>query len=449
VRAAGTVYIFVDGSLLGSGSAAGDISGLTDGISIGGTTAASQYADAYFDEIRISNIARHTAAFTVKTAEYNIPVQSGNLTSANLQINASGQASLGAITWQESVPSNTDIQFTTRTGTTNDTVYYNGWASWVSSSTVVDTVTSPTAWSATGTITPSAPSSAQARNILFYETDDNVSPNTIQFAVSGAVSTNAYCSETIPLKDLSSYKFIGFWLKSPVTGSSVKIGIGETNHDELYITANTVSANTWEYHYWPLTYTSTQKDNIKNVRLTYLGDGTGNIFLGEIYAYDFLDSGETISSNPNDWIQYKAILGSNVYSDTPKLIQANSYVVSLSYSSSGGISEDSLTSYWQSKIFDMNQPMYNKKLNFVELTAKTQNPTTGNTCYLDYECDEGLKSGTLSATFPVTGNATKLRFYFPSGTYGKNFWVKIRDTDVDSNITVYNCVVDYHMEANS
>ncbi|MFH1230703.1 MAG: LamG domain-containing protein [Planctomycetota bacterium] len=404
--------------------------------------------NGYIDEVRISKgIARWTSNFSPTVSEYTkSPAFGGTLTSANLQINANGQLSLGTISWQEYLPSNTDIQFTTRTGTTSDTVFYNGWQTWVSSNVVTcNTVTNPTVWTNQSPLVFSAkaPLNPQGRDVLYYETNDSVSPNCVQFDVSrGTVSMNHFSDCIVPAANLSNDKFMGYWLKSPCTGNSVKLDIGEVTGVTVgYTTANTVNANTWEFHYWPLTYTSTDLDDIKYMRITYLGDVQGELYLGDVSAYDFLDNDETITSTPNDWIQYKAILGSNSYNITPRLLLAAGYVIKLSYSSSAGASETSLNSFWSSKPFDGGDASKNKLWQYLTFQVESQNPTTGHTVQLYYETDDGRQSGTLSKTVDVTGRTTNLKFYLPTGTYGRNFKFKFIDDNLNDELKVKNAEI--------
>ena len=450
IRTGNTFRFFRDGSQVGSDATDSDaINNLPVALLIGSSNGGS-YFNGWLDEIRINKgTAIWISAFTPYSVEYPYGISNGTLTSANLLINAAGQSSLGTITWQETLPANTDIQFTTRTGTTDDTVDYTGWQTWVSTSTVTE-VTDTSAWlsSDSTNFQPINPASPQSRYVLYYETDDNSSPNTVRFDTSGAVSTGDYATTTIASTDLSSYKFVGFWLKSPTTGDSVRLEMGETSSNEKYVTANTVDIDTWEYHYWSLTnYTSSEINGIKNLRLTYLGDGSGQIYLGDITAYDFYDSGDTITSTPNDYIQYRAILGTTDTTQSPQLISANSYVVTLSYSSSGGTSEDSLTSYWKSKVFD-NGNLYNKLWQFIEFDLESQNPITNHTVGCDYWLDDVQKTQ-LSASVAVTGNTTKVRFYLPSGSYGKSFQFQFYDNDVDDDLKINSATISFVQEGGS
>lgn len=69
VRASGTVYLFADGVLLGSGANSSNITGLTNGVRIANDQS-SQLINGWIRSIRISNNARYTAAFTPPTTSF-------------------------------------------------------------------------------------------------------------------------------------------------------------------------------------------------------------------------------------------------------------------------------------------------------------------------------------------------------------------------------------------
>lgn len=70
VRNKGTVYLFVNGSLVGSGSNTNNYS--TSTATVIGAEGGSEYFTGYIDEYRISNVARWTSNFSVPTAPYEI-----------------------------------------------------------------------------------------------------------------------------------------------------------------------------------------------------------------------------------------------------------------------------------------------------------------------------------------------------------------------------------------
>jgi hypothetical protein len=421
---------------------------------IGRSGAAVNYMDGNIDELRIphSNIFG-AAPNSGKTDTITVPsyVSGGTLTSDNLEIGASGQTSLGAIKWNENLPTDTDIQFTTRTGVTDDTSYDTWTEPWVSASSVsIHTVTGDTSWT---TLTGSdifevtSATTTHIRDVTYYEADDEPNPDCLEFTVGADIFSvleskgHVSAATTIAEVDISDKKFIGFWLKSPITGSSVRISMGEvTGSTVAEVTADTANIDTWEKHWWAIDgYTDTDIDEIKYLQLDYIGeskDTTRVFYLDEMWAYDFLDSSETITSTPDDFIQYRAILGTSD-TGTPKLIELNNLVVSLSYSIAGAVTESELVSTWKSKVFDF-QTSATKFFNWVEFTLETQNPTTGNIVYIDYDIDDGEISGTVSDTTVVTGQRAKLKFYFPSGTSGEEIQITLRDEDLDSDLEIHN-----------
>jgi hypothetical protein len=413
------------------------------------------YLQCYIDSLRFTKgLARWTSNFNANFSEYARPTFDGTLTSQPIQINASGQSSLGAISWQKLLQTNTDIQFTVRTGATSDTVYYNGWSTWASSNVVtMNSVTNSVVWynQDKSVFKAETPTTPQSRNILFYETDDTASASCVQFDVSrGVVSFNRYSSCMVPNVNITNDKFIGYWLKSPCTGNSVKLDIGEVSNTTVaYTTANTVTANEWEFHHWPLSgITSTDIDAIKYMKITYLGDVQGSLYLGDVSAYNFLENDATITSTPNDYIQFRSILGSNDYYLTPKLVLGAGYVIKLSYSTSGGSSESSLTSYWKSKVFDGGLPV-NKLWQWLDFSLESQNPTTGHTVTLNYWTDDGRQSGTVSKAVDVTGRTVNVKFYLPQGTFGRNFQFEVQDANLESQLKIKNVDIFVSPEGNS
>ena len=450
--------LYEDGIQIAYGTSAVETN-KTGNLYIGSLSTGSHFNGHLDEPLMVHSNIFDAAPNIGKTDTIRTPLHasSGTLISYPLQINVTGETTLGDIEWNEELEDDTDIQFQVRTGPTPDTVYFQEWEGWVSGLSVsVTTVTDATSWDSWDSInlTPLA-ATAQPRDILYYEDEDEVNPGSIRFAVT---PTGQYVSAmtVVSPTDISLCKFIGYWLKSPVTGSSVRLGIAEVSEPSviilsakdapMYTTATTTLENTWEKHYWPISnYISTDLDNISYIELTYLGDTDGDIYLGQVWAYDFLDSGDTMTSTPDDYIQYRAILGTTDKFNSPQLIEENNMVISLSYSTTAGEAETELTSNWQTKVFDNNTD-YTKYWRWCEIDAKTSNPTTGNTVYLDYDVNDGDRTGTLDKTFLVTGSRVKIRFYFPSGTRGETIQLNLRDTDVDSDLEVRNMTIGFKTE---
>ena len=446
----GTEYgVYINGQQV-SYNSDNDTNNVNGILYIGQNAEFTFYLYGHMDEIILQKSNIYNAvpnASNTNVIDYNKYRFGGSLTSSNIQINSAGQSTLGNIEWLETLDSGTDVQLTTRTGTTNDSVDFNSWQAWASTSTVVNPVTTNSVWSTSGDITVIAPASPQARNILFYETDDSASPNCVQIGVSGAISKNDYIETSqLTQKDLSNYEWIGFWLKSPTTGNSVAIGIGENYTNTHLVTAGTVIPNVWEYHYGNINgVASANKDAIGRMRVTYLGDGSGTIYLGDITAYSFFDSDDIISSTPNDWIQYKAIFGSTISHNTARL---NS--LTLTYAPALSVSESALSSYYYTKWFDFKTPQLNKQFDslVLECNSTTFNTVTANAVrvYCDYDIDFGTKTGTLSFPIMSTNNTVRILKNFPSSTYGKAMRLKIYNNNKDAQVTVKGTEIRYRQE---
>lgn len=447
---AGSWYMFVNGVskpiTLGVGDWSNSLPNIVSDLSVGAYGSIFEL-DGNLDEMRISKgIARWTSNFNPpSTHEYSTAFNYGTLTSQNLQINASGTSTLGKITWLGSYPTNTKIAFQTRTGTTNDTVGFCNWTTWTSANTVnFNTVSdNVVGWSASSAnINLNTNRTPQGRDILYYETDNRVSPNCIKIAVNGAVSKNEFVYRSVPTRDLSGVNWLTGWFKSPQTGNTVEFSMGENTVTDNIVTFNTVQANTWERWHWYIGgITSTDRDAITKVAVTYKGDTVGDIYIGESWGQNYYEDGDIISSSPNDYIQYRAILGSESAIVTPELTS-----LTLTYTPSLLVSESSLSSYYYTKWFDFKTPQLNKQFDSMVLEA---NSTTSSSCilYCDYDIDFGLKTGTFS--FPITTTANTVRLFknFPSSISGKAMRLKIYNNDKDAQVTVKGCEIRYRQES--
>lgn len=390
-----------------------------------------------------STLPVHSLVGSLPSEKFNT---NGTLTSQNIQISAAGQTSLDRINWIGSYPSNTKISFQTRTGVTNDSVYFNEWQTWTSSNTVdFDNVSNSSVGFLPNTgfnnRTVKNPITPQVRNIIYYESDDNVSPNCVQLSVEGAVSKNSVVTKTIPIKDLSTINWLSGWYKSPQTGNTIIFSMGENTAIDNYVTFNTVQANTWEKWYWYIgDISSTNKDAVNKLAIKYIGDAIGDIYIGSSLAQNFYESNDIMTSTPNDYIQFRGIFGTGDGLYSPELTS-----ILLTYSPTLGSPESSLSSYYYTKWFDFKTPQLNKQFDSMALEC---NATTSNsvTIYCDYDIDAGVRTGTLS--FPVTSTANTVRIFknFPSSLYGKTMRLKLYNNDKDAQVTIKACEVRYRQE---
>jgi len=105
VRSGTTLYLFLNGVLLGStGTSSANITGSTAGLSIGRSNVPDRLFTGYLREIRVSNSARYTSAFT--------PSQTGFTVDSNTKLYVKGDDANGATTF-------VDSETTPKTITTN------------------------------------------------------------------------------------------------------------------------------------------------------------------------------------------------------------------------------------------------------------------------------------------------------------------------------------------
>ena len=440
-----------------SGAWNGDFPDINGALEVGREGAGAAFLTGWMDEPRLTKgITRWTTDFTVPNAPYEDAAMGGTFTSNNIQINANGASLLGAISWISTEPTNTKTTFQTRTGVTNDSVFFNGWQYWSSANSVtLSTVTDATAIfkSSTndGSFNVKKPYPAIRRNALYYEDEDAVSVNCVSINTAGAVSKNKYIEAFIPTTNLSSYDWLAGWYKSSQTGNTVEFYIGEGVSSGNYVTFNTVTDRTvdgWQKWYWYIGgITSTDRDTVNYIKYRYMGDSVGFVTFGEVSAYNFYTTGDIMSSTPNDWIEYRAILGSKSAVTTPQISS-----VLLVYTPTLLVSESSLSSYYYTKWFDFKTPQINKQFDslIMEVNASTASTVTGSsalcTIYCDYDIDFGTKTGTLSFLPTTTANTVRLLKNFPSSTYGKSMRLKIYNDNKDAQVTIKGAEVRYRQE---
>lgn len=448
VQASGVSAFYINGTKQATTGNIGTMPAISGRMCFGERVGdSSEFVTGWIDEVRISKSARWNSSFAPYPMKYQERSTNGIYVSDTFQINASGSSSLGNISWTGNSQSVSRVTFQTRTGETSDTVYFNGWEYWSSSSSVTfNTVTgsSVAMVSSDGTnFKVHAPASPQIRNITLYEDEDNVSPNCVGFTCSGAGSKNDYATETIGTRDISSSDWLSGWIKTPHAGKSVRLSFGEYDGEENAVTLNTVNINTWEKWYWYIGEIDTSlRDDVKVFRVKYLGDTAGEVYVSDINAQNYYDNEDTITSTPNDFIQYRSILFSNEIDVNPSI-----FSVTLQYTTPMGLSESDLSTYYQTKPIDFGSAQLNKQFLelFVELYNSEDSITANTVVYVDYNIDDS-KSGTLAFNTTTTGNTVRIRRYFPSNAFGKTMKLKYRHEDKDAKITVRAMEVRYRPE---
>jgi hypothetical protein len=131
-----------------------------------------------------------------------------------------------------------------------------------------------------------------------------------------------YAEATISSTDLSFYDYVTAWVRASVAGNTVKLGMGESAATEQTETFYIDTADSWQKVYWDISdIPFDQRDAITKLRVTNLTSGANTIYVDNITADRYLTdpAGSTITSTPNDFIQYRAILTNTNSAYRPKL----------------------------------------------------------------------------------------------------------------------------------
>jgi hypothetical protein len=177
-----------------------------------------------------------------------------------------------------------------------------------------------TSGSAPNDIPTIANETSLTRNVNFYEDEDETSsPASVKFSSVG--STTGYAESTITSTDLSNFDYITAWVYATGSGNLIKFGFGESAGTEQEENVYIDSANTWQKVYWDITdIDQSLRNQVTKLRISILSTNT-TLYVDKITADRYLNtsSGSTITSTPNDYIQYRAILTSTNQGYRPKL----------------------------------------------------------------------------------------------------------------------------------
>jgi hypothetical protein len=101
----------------------------------------------------------------------------------------------------------------------------------------------------------------------------------------------------------------------------VKLGFGETDSDEHENLIEIGTANTWQKIYWNISHIPDhERDGVRNLRVT-LPTTNYDVYFDNIEAERLLQTpeGSNVTSTPNEYIQYRVILGSSQPQEFPTL----------------------------------------------------------------------------------------------------------------------------------
>ncbi len=321
----GTSKVFSSGGTGGNGCENGTLGATNRGGDGGSGRIAVYYANS------ISGSSSPSYNVDSSVAEYN-PYK----LFISKEIATPGAISLDTIAWTEDLPSGTEIQLQTRSG--NSTNSLDGtWEEWrpVVAGTnrlVLESADNYLNWAVTnmtradGNIT---------RDVNYFEDEDIPSGQTANKTSQFTSSTNGgYAEATIAATDISAYQYITLWVRASVAGESIKFGFGEAAATEQEQNITIYQANVWQKVYWDISdIVAANRDAVTKLRLTNFSTSSNTIYLDNVTADKYLvnESGSTITSTANNYVQYRAILSTTDIFNSPTLSE-----VRINYTDGGG-----------------------------------------------------------------------------------------------------------------
>lgn len=236
------------------------------------------------------------------------------------EINTPGATALGNISWTENLPTNTEIELQTRTGNSNNSKdgTWEQWRPVIADTNVKSLQTANTHTDWVGSNATVAEGDV-ARNVDYFEDEDE--SNSGNLAKISATATNGYAEATITSANISTYQYIAIWLRASAPGQTVKLGFGETAGNEQEETVYIDHTNTWQKVYWDISdVTGTSRDAVTKLRVTIPTSGN-SVYIDNETADKYLTTpgGSAITSTPNNYIQYRAVLTTTALASTPTL----------------------------------------------------------------------------------------------------------------------------------
>jgi len=220
------------------------------------------------------------------------------------------------ISWLADLDSFGLVELQTRSGKSSNSTD-GTWEEWKPATTSASVKTLSSANTHTDWVSASAPNDVTVadggvtRNVDYFENEDENVPGNMT-KISSVGSTSGYAETTFSALDLSNSDYLTAWVYATSSGNIVKLGIGESSGNEQEKTFHVQAASTWQKIYWDLTdISATARDGITKVRVSLPSTNT-TLYLDQVTADRYLTNseGSIISSTPNDYFQYRAILTS-------------------------------------------------------------------------------------------------------------------------------------------
>lgn len=285
--------------------------------SYGGTGGGGRIAVYYIDTY-IGTVGTTGSIASANTTAYNYSVFVSD------EIATPNATDYSKIKWLENLNGYGLIEFQTRSGKSGNSTD-GTWEPWTPASASASYRTilesgDHVNW--TGTNLTVADASSMTRNVNYYEDEDvlTAGADLITKLDSVGVSTG-YAESTIGSTDLSNYDYLSAWVYSTGSGNLIKLGFGETAATENEKTFMVDTTNTWQKIYWDISKIDPSLRNaVTKLRVSVLSTNM-TAYIDAVSADRYLKtpSGSTISSTPNEYIQYRAILTSSNTAYRPML----------------------------------------------------------------------------------------------------------------------------------
>jgi hypothetical protein len=296
-------YIKIIGNTLTLGTNLVHAGGGGAGSCAGGSGGVGRVAVGY-------NTALSGATYPAAT---DVPVSNNAAVFISNEIATPNAVDYRRISWLADTTPYGIVSVQTRSGASNNSTD-GSWEAWkpaAASATILSDANDHTLWSPNNSTIIVADGDV-ARNINYYEDEDEAAVgNTTKLTTTSDVT--AYAEARIGATDLSSKDFITLWVYSSGAGNAVKIGFGENNSSEHEQIVSIDAVNTWQKVYWDISHIPYQERDA--VRLLKVGTMvTGNsIRFDQFAAQSFYNtaSGSTITSTPNEYLQYRVILATS------------------------------------------------------------------------------------------------------------------------------------------
>ncbi len=293
----------------------------------GGTTGYSDYGTTYTD---LGGYAYGGAGGTgIISVNYGSSVSGSSSPTYNVaqvptnsyavfisdEINTPNATNYSKLTWLADETPYGIVGLQTRSGKSNNATD-GSWEAWkpVTSGTnyvTLDNANTHTTWTASDTTLTVADGDI-TRDVNFFEDEDESTTGNLTKLTVGA-NANTYAETHFGSTNLANYDFLTAWVYSTSAGNTVKLGFGETSSAEHETLVKLDAASTWQKVYWDISHIPThERDEVRNVRVT-APSTSYTIYIDNVEGERLMNTaaGSTITSTPNEYIQYRAILASS------------------------------------------------------------------------------------------------------------------------------------------